>query len=631
MKPKLSAISLVVLASLLAPPIAAGEGKPGLVFSLKAWEGEYASEDVPGGVKSTPTLGAIYTINADGSELKRIVSPGCSVDYPVASPDGAWVYFQSRTAGDSQIFRCKRDGAEVVSLTPPDRLTRLLKPSGMFVVKDSYGAVLCADGGRMVFTVHDGRSGRVVAADADGASPRLVAPQLGYIYMARLSPDSSRVVFSGPARGYRLLIAALPDGKPTELTPDHPDCFAPQFTPDGRTIVFTRRDGDVYRVDADGKNFKRITEGNKYVEFRLSPKDTHGSTDGPDLSPDGRRVAFVAVKDGVPNVFTVDRDGKNRRQLTQRKTPCGRVRWSPDGKELAFVSFEGKYPQLFVVPAEGGEPRQLTKLDGAVYFANWIQAPRKQADGEQGKATPTAQRNDLPLPGEGFRVAGRPAFLIPAKGDAAKTKPWVWYAPTLPNLPGREEKWMFEQFRDAGIAVAGIDAGESYGSPAGNKIFAAFHDEMTKTRGYSAKPVLLGRSRGGLMTLSWAADNPDKVAAFAGIYPVCNLASYPGVAKAAGAYAMKADELQANLTKVNPVDRLAGLAKAKVPLFAIHGDIDKVVPLESNSGLVKERYAGLGGSMQLIVPKGQGHNMWSGFFQCQELVDFVKNHAVAAK
>ncbi len=81
------------------------------------------------------------------------------------------------------------------------------------------------------------------------------------------------------------------------------------------------------------------------------------------------------------------------------------------------------------------------------------------------------------------------------------------------------------------------------------------------------------------MTLSWAADNTDKVAVFAGIYPVCNLASYPGVAKAAGAYAMKPEELQARLAEYNPIDRLAALAKAGVPLFAIHGDADKIVPL----------------------------------------------------
>jgi pimeloyl-ACP methyl ester carboxylesterase len=153
---------------------------------------------------------------------------------------------------------------------------------------------------------------------------------------------------------------------------------------------------------------------------------------------------------------------------------------------------------------------------------------------------------------------------------------------------------------------------------------------MTK-RGYSSKPVLLGRSRGGLQMLSWATANPDKVGAFAGIYPVCNIASYPGVAKAAGAYELKPDELTAKLKEFNPIDRLEGLAKARVPLFAIHGDVDKVVPLEANSGLVKERYAVLGGTMELIVPKQQGHNMWSGFFQCTELVAFVKAQSKDSK
>ena len=134
---------------------------------------------------------------------------------------------------------------------------------------------------------------------------------------------------------------------------------------------------------------------------------------------------------------------------------------------------------------------------------------------------------------------------------------------------------------------------------------------------------MLGRSRGGLMTLSWAAENADKVAGFAGIYPVCNVASYPGVAQASGAYHMSADELSAHLKEHNPLDRLAALAKAGVPLFAIHGDTDTVVPLDANSGEMRKRYEALGGKMQLIVPPGQGHNMWTGFFQCQELVDFV--------
>jgi hypothetical protein len=90
---------------------------------------------------------------------------------------------------------------------------------------------------------------------------------------------------------------------------------------------------------------------------------------------------------------------------------------------------------------------------------------------------------------------------------------------------------------------------------------------------------------------------------------------------------MKPEELEAHLKEHNPIERLAPMARAGVPLFAIHGDVDTVVPLEVNSGLVKERYTALGGSMQLIISPGQGHNMWPGFFQSQELVDFVKAQA----
>lgn len=239
-----------------------------------------------------------------------------------------------------------------------------------------------------------------------------------------------------------------------------------------------------------------------------------------------------------------------------------------------------------------------------------------------------APEKSLPLPGQTFQVEGHTAFVIlPSTRSTNHPIAWVWYAPTLPGLPGNEERWMFERFLAAGIAVAGIDVGESYGSPAGRTLFSAFHQELTRRRGFAPRAVMLGRSRGGLMTLGWAAENPDKVAGFAGIYPVCNLASYPGVAKAVGAYHLTPEELTAKLEEHNPIDRLAPLARAGVPLFAIHGDVDTVVPLEANSGLVKERYTALGGSMQLIVPRGQGHNMWPGFFQSQELVDFVKAHA----
>jgi len=237
-------------------------------------------------------------------------------------------------------------------------------------------------------------------------------------------------------------------------------------------------------------------------------------------------------------------------------------------------------------------------------------------------AQPEAPKKTLPIPGEVFRVRGHAAFVIMPPKPGAKV-PWVLYAPTLPGLPGPEERWMFERFLAAGIAVAGIDVGESYGNVAGRALYSALHEELTTRRRFTRKVMLLGRSRGGLMTLSWAAENPEKVAGFAGIYPVCNLASYPGLTNAAPAYGLQPADLEAQLARHNPVDRLEPLARARVPLFVIHGDQDRLVPLEANSGLVRTRYRALGGPMDWVVPAGQGHSMWTGFFQSQELVDFV--------
>src|SRR5579862_4619381 len=169
----------------------------------------------------------------------------------------------------------------------------------------------------------------------------------------------------------------------------------------------------------------------------------------------------------------------------------------------------------------------------------------------------------LPIAGEVFDADGFNAFLIlPRESAPNRTTPWVWYAPTLPGLPGPEETWMFTQFLGAGIAIAGVDVGESYGSPKGRSGFSALYNHLTQKRNLSSKACLLARSRGGLMHYSWASENTATVACIAGIYPVCSLTSYPGIAKACAAYDMSFDALTAQLTRHNPIDRLAPLAQA---------------------------------------------------------------------
>ena len=187
----------------------------------------------------------------------------------------------------------------------------------------------------------------------------------------------------------------------------------------------------------------------------------------------------------------------------------------------------------------------------------------------------------------------------------------------------------FEAFMKAGISIAGFDLGEVRGSPASTAKFTLFYDEMVK-RGYSPKPILLGQSRGGMMTLAWAFRNPDKVKAWVGIYPVCNLASWPlknSKKDTLADFAMAEADLVAKLAEFNPIDNLKGLLEHKVPMFVVHGDSDVVVPYDFNTKLLKERYEAGGGQISVKVIPGEGHKVGASFFECQELVDFVLKHA----
>lgn len=262
----------------------------------------------------------------------------------------------------------------------------------------------------------------------------------------------------------------------------------------------------------------------------------------------------------------------------------------------------------------------LTALIVAFTSGLWADEPAK----------PKPPPGRIALNVENFTVAERPAFVfMPAEDKRTKPQPWVFYAPTLAPYPDEAERWMHEQFLANGVAVAGVDVGEAYGSPKSHRVFDALYDELAKQRGFATKPCLFGRSRGGLWVSSYAIAHPERVAGIIGIYPVYDFRTYPGLANAAGAYDLKPAELESRLAEFNPIARINVLAKAKIPVTIIHGDVDKVVPLKENSAELVRQYKEAGGEslVKLIVAEGQGHNFWPGFFRSQELVDFAIKQA----
>ncbi len=227
------------------------------------------------------------------------------------------------------------------------------------------------------------------------------------------------------------------------------------------------------------------------------------------------------------------------------------------------------------------------------------------------------------LAGAAFGSSQELFFLPPLEPAANGARPWLWYAPVITGKnPNAALDWLFGRLRTKGFAICGVDVGESYGNPAGRAVYTQMYEKLTRERRLSPRPCLLPQSRGGLMLYNWVVEHPGSVARIGGIYPVCDLRSYPGLAKAAPAYGMTESELEQQLANHNPVDRIAPLAAERVPILHLHGDSDKVVPLKANSGELIRRYRQLGGPGELIVIPGKGHAEVPEFFHCERLAEF---------
>jgi pimeloyl-ACP methyl ester carboxylesterase len=215
-------------------------------------------------------------------------------------------------------------------------------------------------------------------------------------------------------------------------------------------------------------------------------------------------------------------------------------------------------------------------------------------------------------------------FVLQPKITATAPRPWVWYAPTLTaGPPFRSNVWLFRGLLERGLAICGVDVGESYGSPPGRRSFSTFYQHIVQAFDLDLKVVLLPQSRGGLMHYAWAVENPDRVRRIGGIFPVCDLRSYPGLTVAAAAYGVTERELQARLPDHNPVANLRRLAEARIPILHVHGDKDALVPMDANSEALRRKYAELGGDARVIVVPGRGHEEAAELFEVPELLDFL--------
>src|SRR5690348_10280802 len=108
----------------------------------------------------------------------------------------------------------------------------------------------------------------------------------------------------------------------------------PQLSPDGRTVAFTvqtidleanKKPKQIYTVPVEGGAPRPITNGGDLNER-------------PRWSPDSKRIAFISDRSGKPQVWIMNADGSGATQVTRLSTEAGGVLFSPDGRNLLFTS-----------------------------------------------------------------------------------------------------------------------------------------------------------------------------------------------------------------------------------------------------------------------------------------------------
>ena len=148
---------------------------------------------------------------------------------------------------------------------------------------------------------------------------------------------------------------------------------------------------------------------------------------------------------------------------------------------------------------------------------------------------------------------------------------------------------------------------------------------MVARYGLSDKVTLEGFSRGGLFAFNWAVQNTDKVACIYVDAPVCDVFSWPGRNASLWNDLLKEWNLtdaDMNSFKGNPIDNLAPIASAGIPIISVCGDSDQTVPFKENMDIVRSRYLAAGGPVEVIIKKGCDHHPHS-LDNPEPVVDFI--------
>ena len=213
------------------------------------------------------------------------------------------------------------------------------------------------DSKRLIFqSKRDGRKcDQIYTMNLDGSNVKMVSTGKGRTTCAFFHKNGKRIIYSSTHEA-------------SDECPPVPDFSEGYVWPIYPTY-------DIYSANADGKSLKRLTDSPSY--------DAEAT-----ISPDGKTIVFTSTRDGDLNIYTMDINGRNVKQLTNGLGYEGGAFFSPDGKQIVYRAYHPKTEEeiarykdrlannliepanfeIWVMNVDGSNKRQVTKL-GAASFA----------------------------------------------------------------------------------------------------------------------------------------------------------------------------------------------------------------------------------------------------------------------
>ena len=216
----------------------------------------------------------------------------------------------------------------------------------------------------------------IYVMNADGTQPVRLTHTGGIASIPDLSPDwspdGSKIAFVRKFRGRQNIFVMNPDGTDiVQLTFSERVNVVPSWSPDSTQIAFSS--GVTYIINGDRLGYDQIFVMNADGSNRRQITDNRSSDIGPCWSPDGSKIAFSHNVDGKWNdeIYVMNADGTHPTRLTDHPASDGDPSWSPDGNYIAFVSRRDGNSEIYVMNADGTNLLRLTHHPAVDTSPDW--------------------------------------------------------------------------------------------------------------------------------------------------------------------------------------------------------------------------------------------------------------------